>query len=233
MTTDADAFFQIDSAPSARFNRLGDSVQGTIRKPITMRQATEFMTDTPKVKADGTPEMMACIELQTTMRDPSIPDDDGVRMLYVEKFGQRKSISEALVQSGAKRLEVGGELFVQFVREEPSQKGNPMKVFVAKYTPPSAADAYFKPQTAPTTSTAAPGATTYVPAPNPLVDAARAAQQQAAPPPTAQQPPAGAPDPINDIKRVKELAALGMSPQQINQYLPHVSIDAIKTLLGV
>lgn len=131
---------------SAKFDRIGDEVSGTIASPPEVRQQTDMTTGKPKVWDNGDPVMQLVVRLQTDQRDPADPDDDGVRAVYVKgsKKPESKSLHAAVAgavrASGAKSLEVGGRLTVRFVGEGVAERRgfNPPKHYEATYVPPAA-----------------------------------------------------------------------------------------------
>jgi hypothetical protein len=224
-------FFNIESGPAAKFERPGDSVTGVIASPYTERESTELGTNRPKINSQGKPVMMAVIELQTNQRDLG-PDDDGLRVLYVDKYAMRKAIAAAVRDAKVDDLEVGGTLTVTFTHETPSDKGNPQKNFSAQYVKGGAASTWDQPADA--------------------VAGARAVQQgvQAArsgavapaqvPPPAPSQPaPNGASGlPVNqsaDMAKIRELAGYGLTPAAIMSAFPdgRYTLNAITAILAI
>jgi len=142
--TDYDAFLLGSGGRSAKFEAVGDTVKGVICAQPEMRQQTDIKTGAPVSWDDGQPKMQLVIRLQTEDRDPSDPEDDGIRALYVsggfKRASTQKAIADAVRAAKAKGLEVGGTLAVRFTGEEPSSvKGfNPAKLYAAKYEPPAA-----------------------------------------------------------------------------------------------
>lgn len=131
-------------APAAQFPSIGYVLDGTVtQRP---RKAEQRDVD-GKVKTfeDGTVRMQVLIEVQTSLRNPDVADDDGLRTIWC-KWEIQKAVSQALIDAGVKRLEIGGRLQVGRTQDEPpAKKGyKPTQKFVAKYTPPaSAADDVF------------------------------------------------------------------------------------------
>jgi hypothetical protein len=229
-------FFDIESGPAAKFDKPGDTVSGTVTHPYATRQATEIYTNKPKVDDQGRPIMMAVIELQTEQRDPAVRDDTGVRIVYAEKFGMRKAISDAIKAASADDLEAGGRLTVQLVREDPTTKGNPLKVFAAQYVKPQANGGVITgvgaPQTAPATTGS--GLPAYQPAqPQPSIVADARAVQQAAKP-TVSLPAQPAPlDPISGIAKVRELHTAGFDNATIVGIVPQFTMDQVQAILNL
>lgn len=224
-------FFDVQSGVSAKLKDKGDTVTGRIIAPYSERQATEYLTDKPKFKDDGQPAMMAVIELQTDQRDPSIDGDDGIRIVYAEKFGQRVAIGDAIRLAGAKDLEVGGILTLTCTGETPSTKGSALKTWSATYVkavgglaPAPAAAALTKPAE-PAPAAAGPD----------LVAIARAAQQKAAaaaPAPATNGVTNGA-DPAADLLKIRELSKLGFDAGAIHAAMPSYGMDAIAAVLAI
>lgn len=231
-------FFDVMSGTSAKLKDKGDSVTGIVTKPYTERQATEYLTDKPKVNDSGQPVMMAVIELQTDQRDPSVDGDDGIRIVYAEKYGQRIAIGDAIRAAGASDLEVGGRLTVTCTGEAPSSKGSPLKTWSASYARPVGGLGNTGAATPPPT-TAAVG--------DDLVAAARAAQEKqqrehaemaarAAAKIPAQGQAATNGDTAQataDLLKIRELAKLGFEAPQIVAAMPQYTHDAIAAILAI
>lgn len=143
MTTPQD-FLLGGGGKSAKFENLGDSISGTIATNPEIRQQSDIKTGKPLTWDDGSPRNQLVVSLQTDERLDS--EDDGLRNLYVKgskKPGSQSlhdAVATAVRQAGAKGLEVGGELDVILVGEEPPPNPNlsPRKLYKATYTAPSA-----------------------------------------------------------------------------------------------
>ena len=140
---------------AATFPSVGSVVEGyVLERPKKTEQRDIATGEVKKFPNSGDPMMQVLIKLQTELRDPDSPDDDGRRTLYA-KNRMTNAIGEAMRAAGVKRLEVGGYLQVGRAKDIPaSTRGyQPTKDYVAKYTPPAvaAADDMF--------SSAAPAAT--------------------------------------------------------------------------
>lgn len=212
--------------PAVKFERIGDSFTGKITEPYTVRDATEFGTNRPKLDSRGQVVQMAVINVEDVNTHETMT-------IFADKFPLRKAIGESYRAAGASDLEVGGILTVTFTHETPSDKGNPSKGFSAKYVRPSAA------------TNAGLFATTQADA----VGAARATQQavQAAhqPPsaPTQAQPPAPtatAPQGANggskieDMRKIKALGEFGLSAADIEKQMDgRYTINAIQAVLSM
>jgi hypothetical protein len=139
MTNPADSFFG-DSAKSAKFDSIGETVGGPITHIGEPRQQTEFGSGKPLTWDDGSPRMQLPITVQTNQRDPHDPQDDGKRVFYV-KGEMKKAITAALRATHAK-MAIGGTLTLTYVGDEPT-KGFPKKLYQASYTPPAPGAGFF------------------------------------------------------------------------------------------
>lgn len=171
MTLDAaNDFLMGGGVASAKFPQIGASVTGVICRQPEVQQQTDITTGEPKFWGDGKPRQQLQVQLQTNERDPSVQHDDGIRAVYV-KAQMQKAVREAVKQSGAKGLEIGGTLTITYIGDgEPSQRGmNAPKQYSAVYVPaPAAAANEFlngSPETTPAPT----------PAPQPAMAAAPAA----------------------------------------------------------
>jgi hypothetical protein len=156
---DANEFLLAGGVSSAKFETIGTTVSGTICRKPEVQQQREIDTGKPKFWDDGKPRQQIVIHLQTTIRDPQVEDDDGVRALYIRGF-MLKAVREAVRKAGAK-LEVGGELSVTYVGdgERKAAGFNPPKLYEAKYVPvaqAAVADALGEPATTATEITRPP-----------------------------------------------------------------------------
>lgn len=125
-------------APTATFKDapIGRKYVGKILASEVTQQ-TEMKTGEPKFWKDGNPMMQAVITIQTDERNLDIEDDDGQRRLFV-KGEMQKAVREAIKESGAKGLEVGGLLAVAYIGDGvPPEKGlNAPKLYKAQYRAP-------------------------------------------------------------------------------------------------
>lgn len=122
---------------SCTFPEIGTTWKGEVLAKETQQQR-DFTTGEPKFYDDGNPMLQVVITLQTDQRDGD--DDDGQRKLYVR--GQMlAAIKKAVLDAGAKTVEIGGTLAVQYTGDgEPPKRGmNPPKQYTAAYKPPVAA----------------------------------------------------------------------------------------------
>lgn len=135
---DSVEFFQ-SGKPSAKFDKLGTTVSGTITEEPTMQQQTD-PSGKPKVWEDsGEPMLQLVVHIQTGENDPDIEDDDGVRRLYI-KGQMRTAVQQALRDANSKGLDVGGTIAVTYTHdgERSNPAFSPPKQYVAVYTPPKA-----------------------------------------------------------------------------------------------
>lgn len=128
--------------PSAKFENVGDKVSGEILN-VETKQQTDPKDGSLKTWDNGDPMWQIVVTLQTDQRDPEIDDDDGRRAIYVKgsmKYASTaKAVADAVRAAGAKTLEKGGTLAVQFTGEgERTNKAfNPPKLYQAAYKPPA------------------------------------------------------------------------------------------------
>src|SRR5256885_7443643 len=127
---------------TAKFDKPGASVTGTVAEQPTIQQQRNFDTGALEFWDDGNPKYQLVVVLQTDQRDPDVQDDDGTRALYV-RGNLQKAIRDAVRQSGADGLETGGMVTVTYTGDAaPTRKGiNGAKLYRAEYKPPAAAAA--------------------------------------------------------------------------------------------
>jgi hypothetical protein len=118
--------------------QYGHTVGGAIVRPPQVRQQTDFDTGKPKFFDNGDPMMQIVVQVQTDLRDPNDPTDDGVRAFYL-KGQMQAAVRDAVRTVGAKGLETGGELYIKYIKDEPNSRGRgkDKKVYAAKYTAPA------------------------------------------------------------------------------------------------
>lgn len=190
-TNPVDTFLLGGGGRSASFEKIGDTVTGTVISTAVTAQ-TDIQTGKPLVWDDGSVRQQLVVKLQTALREDF--EDDGVRGVYVKgakKQGSRSlhdAVASAVRAAGAKGLEPGGTLTVTHDGTQPSEiKGfNDRKLYSAHYvapdkavasggflgtgidtTPPPAWAAAAQPPAAPAAPPAAPA-----PAPAPAASAA-------------------------------------------------------------
>lgn len=137
----ADDFFA-GGTTSGKFDSVGKTIAGPIVRVGEPMQQRDFTTGQPKVWDDGRPMMQLPVDVQTDERDPSIPDDDGVRALYI-RGEMQKAVRDALRKAKAPGLRPSGHLSVTYTGDgTPKQRGmNGPKLYTAAYQPPDPAGA--------------------------------------------------------------------------------------------
>lgn len=129
---------------SFSFENPGDSITGTV---VTLEevQQTDMSTGEPLFWNNGQPKMMFRLELQTQLRDPNNPSDDGKRSVYLKgsRKSEKKSTMSAMVlaaqqATGTSEIAPGGTVTMTYVGDGvPSQRGfNAPKQYEATYRPP-------------------------------------------------------------------------------------------------
>jgi hypothetical protein len=89
------------------------------------------------------PRQQLAVKIQTDHHDDD--DDDGIRAIYIKGLMQ-KTVKDAVIAAKAKKLEVGGHLYVKFDHSEKDPKsGFRTNYWQAKYEPPAvkAAEDFF------------------------------------------------------------------------------------------
>lgn len=131
-------------AKSAEWPAVGSWVGGPIQSKPKKYQPTEYVkgaapgTGKPRLTRDGNPVWGIRVDVQTTMRDPNVTNDDGVRRMHLDKWRQHEAIRNALKEAGVRQLEVGGELWMQWSGlDTESDGGQPAKTWFAKYRAPA------------------------------------------------------------------------------------------------
>lgn len=200
---------------SFTFDAIGDSVTGQILNLEEVQQ-TDMATGAPAFWEGGQPKMMYRVSLQTQLRDPQDPADDGRRAVYLR--GSRKPdsgsslsavVTAVRAATGGTQLATGATLTLTYVADgvAPQRGFNAPKHYQAQYVPPAMEiGAQAQQQPAAQAVAAAPP-----PAQQP------AAQPAAATQPPAQQQPAPTPPPSGGMTPEQQaaLAALGITPEQL------------------
>jgi hypothetical protein len=134
--SDANALLMGTGVPSTKPAVINATVVLDPILDVEAAQQVDFKTRKPLFYDDRKPRMQIICTGQTTERDPAIDHDDGVRKLYI-KGQMRQAVRDAVVAAGARGLERGGSLAVQWVGEEDAGPGmNPKKLFSAQYRRP-------------------------------------------------------------------------------------------------
>ena len=170
-----------------KFDGIGVTITGTVASAEVM-QKRNFDSGEPEFWSDGKPVQQIRITLDTDLRDPSDPEDDGQRSIYVKGWGdQLRTLRAAIKAAGADDIEAGGKFTATYVRDgelPAGKRGFPPKVYEYTYAKPS--------------STAG------------LVGEQAPAAQQA---PPAQEAPAAA-DPLAALTPEQRAAVQAMTAQQ-------------------
>lgn len=130
---DVNDFLESGGIPGAAFDKIGDTWEGTIVR-MSKTQARDFETNQLQTWDDGTPKFIIHIDIQTNVRNPDIPGDDGVRRLYVR--GHMLTAVRAATRTAGARMRNGGGLKVTYVRDGDQVKRGfqPAKLYEATYT---------------------------------------------------------------------------------------------------
>lgn len=125
---------------TAKFENIGDFVEGTVisaeMKPSTMPGGA------PRTFEDGSPQYDFVFTLQTTQRDYSIENDDGIRTVWMRSFGDdKKAVAEAVTNADDDDIQPGGWMKVTFTGEVPSKTPGfqPRKIRAVEYRKPQGA----------------------------------------------------------------------------------------------
>jgi hypothetical protein len=131
---DVNDFLEGGGIPSAPFDNIGDSWEGTIVR-LEKQQGRDLETKELQTWDDGSPKYIILIDIQTNVRNPDIAGDDGVRRLWVR--GNMLTAIRSAMRVTQSKLRTGGWLKVTFIREgEKKQRGlNAPKLYEAEYKP--------------------------------------------------------------------------------------------------
>jgi hypothetical protein len=134
LTQDANDFLMGGGVKSAKFEKPGAKVSGTIARKPELQQQRDFDSGKPLTWDDGSARQQVKVVLVTELNEEE--GDNGERALYL-KGGLLKAVQAAVKDSGAKGLEVDGKLAVKYTKDgEKKGKLNPPKLYVAKYEAP-------------------------------------------------------------------------------------------------
>lgn len=138
MTQPNSGFMGSAGAPPAKFNTCGDTVGGRILEKPVEQQQRDFKTGELLTWKDGNPRMQWIVTVQTDLRNPQIPDDDGKRRLFL-KGDSLKAARQAVISAGDNDLRVGAELHLTYINDEPPARPglDPKKLYTASYTKPA------------------------------------------------------------------------------------------------
>lgn len=99
---------------------VGTVVQGTILS-ADVQQVRDFRTGEPKTWDDGSAQQQLRIIVDTGQIDPSIPDDDGRRGIYVKWWGEsRQALLAAVKNANDDDVRPGGRFGARLARMEPA-----------------------------------------------------------------------------------------------------------------
>ena len=137
---EANDFLFSGGVPSLKYEKIGATHTGRIIS-AEVQQQREIDTGKPKFWDDGKPQQQIVVRLQTTLSDPEIEDDDGIRSDYVR--GNKLKAVQAAVRKAKAKLEPGGMLTITYTGDgEPKSRGfNAPKLYSAAYVPPAQAAA--------------------------------------------------------------------------------------------
>jgi len=145
MSNDINDFLMGGGGKAAKFESLGDFVEGTITE-VKLTQQTDMETQAPLTWSDGSPRMQLVVTLQTDLSDGE--NDDGARRLFAKggnyepATGSGKSLKDAIGDAvkkvGAKSIEEGGWLKVAYTGEgKKTNRGfSAPKLYKAAYKAP-------------------------------------------------------------------------------------------------
>jgi hypothetical protein len=137
-TTDVNEFLLSGGVPALKYETAGTTHTGKIIS-AEVQQQREIDSGKPKYWDDGKPQMQIKVHLQTTIRDPEIEDDDGIRADYIR--GNKLKAVQAAVRKAKAKLEPGGELTITYTGdgEQKTRGFNAPKLYTASYVPPGEA----------------------------------------------------------------------------------------------
>lgn len=125
---------------SFKFDHVGATVTGTVVSADVM-QKRNFDSGEPEFWADGKPVEQVAIVLDTSERDPSDPEDDGKRSIYIKGWGdQLRALRAAIRSAQATDIEPGGTFTATYVKDgelPPGKRGFAPKVYTYEYRKPS------------------------------------------------------------------------------------------------
>jgi hypothetical protein len=115
-------------------NPIGYTVLGTIIDTPQVKQMTQYESTELAFWKSGDPMMEIICTLQTELRDPTNPHDDGKRRLHIPPRMQ-PVVAAAVRKTGAPGLMTGGRIAVQRTGGT-GATGSPFE-FAAEYQPPA------------------------------------------------------------------------------------------------
>lgn len=146
MSNDITDFLFGGSGKAAKFENIGDTVEGIITHAERTQQ-TSMETQEPLTWPDGQPRMQLVITLQTDQHEDE--NDDGLRRVFAKGgryepaegtgTAMKDAIADAIKKSGAKSLDEGGWLKVGYTGNgKKTNRGySAPKLFRAQYKAPT------------------------------------------------------------------------------------------------
>jgi hypothetical protein len=143
MSNEVDQF--LSGGKSFKFEELNDVIEGVIES-LEVKAQTNMETGEALTWPDGKPRQQLVVTLQSDLREDD--DDDGVRTIYAKGGNyqpatgsgkaMRDAIVDALKQSKAGKLEVGGKLKVGYtgIGKKTKAAYSAPKLYTAKYSKP-------------------------------------------------------------------------------------------------
>lgn len=122
--------------PTFKFEAIGDTISGVILK-VERTQQTDFQTGELKFFSNGDPMWQYVFHLQTDLRDPAIPDDDGVRRVFAKNNGFKAARAAISDHRPTPEQVIGGRFAMRHtaVGTPPKPGLNPPKLFEAEFQP--------------------------------------------------------------------------------------------------
>jgi hypothetical protein len=146
MSNDINDFLFVGGGKAAKFEQIGDTVEGIITHAERTQQ-TSMETQEPLTWPDGQPRMQLVITLQTEQHEDD--NDDGLRRIFAKggRFepqegtgtSMKDAIADAVKKSGSKTLDEGGWLKVGYSGNgKKTNRGySAPKLFRAQYKAPT------------------------------------------------------------------------------------------------
>jgi len=146
MSNDINDFLFGGNGKAAKFEEIGDTVEGTIVHAEKTQQ-THMETQEPLTWPDGSPRWQLVITLQTEQHDGE--DDDGVRRIFAKGghyevaegvgVSMKDAIGDAIKKAGSSTLDEGGWLKVGFsgIGKKTNRGFSAPKLWKAQYKAPT------------------------------------------------------------------------------------------------
>jgi hypothetical protein len=117
---------------------VGTSYEGEVIKTSAVRQRDLQDKSKLAVWPDGSPKYVAIVTLQTSLKDPNVEQDSGLRSLWVSGKYLTNAVKDAVRRTGAGEIEEGGSLKVTLTGYGKPQQGfRPPRLFEVAYKRPS------------------------------------------------------------------------------------------------